>query len=87
MFDYTADQDYTISSEILTRSPIMKLTDDAPYNDEFNEVLRQSVILMAMNRQEYDINGTAPIYKVFSDAVMARLVRRSVIKKPYKKDW
>ena len=87
IFDYTADADYTITSETVIRSDIHALDDDAPYNDEFNEPLRQAVVLIGKNRQEYDIRGSALIQQVFSEAAFARVIRRSGNPKRYKIDW
>ena len=83
-FDYTADQDYTITSEVVKKTGKQELSDECPYNDAFSEVLRQALVLFAKNRQEYDINGAAIVGKILSDAAFASVIRRGYNKKIYK---
>lgn len=48
-----------------------------PYNDEFNQVLKAAVVMMAKNRNEKDITGDYALQTVFNDSAMQRVARRA----------
>jgi len=73
-----ADQEYTIILEY-NKGLADLVSGDMPYNNEFNDVLRQSIILIAKSRNEYSLIGDAALQDFFISAVMAKLVARNFI--------
>jgi hypothetical protein len=47
-----------------------------PYNDEFNDVVRGAVVMLAKNRNERDITGDYALHTFYRDTVMGKTMRR-----------
>ncbi|ACL06230.1 hypothetical protein Dalk_4552 [Desulfatibacillum aliphaticivorans] len=91
IFDRTADQDYTLKAHYKQYSADLELTDNMPYDDQFNDELRSSVVILVkaknssvaddgkmagvLTRADYEIN------KMFTDAVRSRAIARGYVKR------
>ncbi len=56
---------------------------DMPYNDEFNDVLREGLIIMAKNRNERLATPSLGLMEMYSNAGQARVISRNHVKKRY----
>jgi hypothetical protein len=76
-FDSTADQDYTI--EFLYYKGIATLTTAStmPFNSEFDDSLLESIVLIAKNKDEYDVSGDAALYDFFMQYAMRKVTSRN----------
>jgi len=87
LFDYIADQDYGIAIHYNGKSSALTTSSSMPYGDEFNEELRQAVLLMAENRNEKISDATALLYDFFRRAASTKAIRRNYIPKRYRLDF
>jgi len=95
IFDYTADQDYLLTIHYDAKASVLTIADvggetetsDMPYNDEFNQPLREALIIMAKNREEYDVSGHAYLEAVFMNAAMQNQISRRFTPKRYRLDF
>ena len=58
-----------------------------PFNDEFNDILRQFIVLTAKARNKYDTVSDAGMYDFFYSALLAKTVSRNFIPSTYKTDF
>lgn len=84
IFDYTADDDYDLTIYYNKNSTDLALTDNMPFNEEFNQPLRQAIVLQAKSRNEYDILGDAALFDFFTDASLAKVISRNFKPKGYR---
>jgi len=71
LFDYEADDDYDLTAYYDKRcnSTAKQKGDTMPYNHEFNEAIREAIVMMAKRRNEYDLSVDAAIQNwLFSQA-------------------
>jgi len=57
-------------------SPELVAGSAMPFNDEFNDVLKKVVVMMAKNRNQYDFSGDYAFYSMFQTAAGSRIVSR-----------
>jgi len=72
-----ADDDYTLLFEYNATTATLVSTDNMPYNNEFNDVLRQFLTLIGKSRNEYSIISDAAMQDFFYAAVFSKLVSRN----------
>jgi len=69
----------TITLEFNQGVAALLLAADMPFNDEFNDVLRQFIVLLCKTRNEYTLVGDAAIQDFFYQALFSKLVARNYI--------
>jgi hypothetical protein len=84
IFEYTADQDYDLTIYYNKNGTDLELTGTVPFNGQFDQPLRQMVVLQAKSRNEYDILGDAAIYDFLMDAALGKVIARNNQPKGYK---
>lgn len=84
IFERTADQDYSLTVYYNKKSTTLVTADTLPFSDEFNQPLRQAIVLQAKSRNEYDIMGDAAMHDYFMAAALAKVVSRNFTPKPYR---
>jgi hypothetical protein len=84
IFEYTADQDYDLTIYYNKNGTDLELADTVPFNGQFDQPLRQMVVLQAKSRNEYDIMGDAAIYDFLMDAALGKVIARNNQPKGYK---
>ena len=87
IFDYTADQEYTLTVHYNKKSTALTATGDMPFNDDFNLVLQQGVVLFAKNRNNKELNVDAVIGNMFEEAVNKDVLKRNFVPKNYRLDF
>lgn len=84
IFEHAAAAGYALTVYYNKDSTDLVLTDSMPFNDKFNQPLRQIIVLQAKSRNEYDILGDAAIYDYLMDAALAKVISRNHEPKGYK---
>lgn len=88
IFERTADQAY---SELVIhynkKSTALTTSGAMPFNDMFNEPLRQTMVMLAKARQEYDIVTDGALLNYFMDAAMTSVITRNYTQRRYKMDF
>jgi len=87
LFERTADQDYSLKIYFDQRTDTLASGTTMPYSDEFNDPLRESIIILAKRRNEYDVNLDAVLYDFFLDATRSIVAKRRYNQKPYYLDF
>ncbi len=84
IFEYTADADYDLTVHYNKNSTALATIGTLPFNNEFNQPLRQAIVLQAKSRNEYDIMGDSALFDFFMDAAFAKVVSRNHVPKGYR---
>jgi len=84
IFDYIADQDYGVVFHFNQKSDTLTTSSTMPYNDEFNEELREAVVLIAQNELA---DVTMLLYDTFRAAATTKAIRRNFVPKRYRIDF
>jgi hypothetical protein len=84
IFERTADATYALTIHYNTSSTALVAAGTMPFSDEFNQPIRQAIVLMAKNRNEYSVSGDAAIYDFFMEAVMSKVISRNHTPKRYR---
>jgi hypothetical protein len=88
LFDKKAAADTTIIFEYNSSVAELDSIDDTmPFNDEFNDILRQFIVLTAKARNKYETMTDASLYDFFYSALLAKTVSRNFIPSTYKTDF
>lgn len=74
-FDYTADQDYTISYIYNELTSTLTTSSYMPYDDMFNDYLREGVVLFAQSTKDKNI---VPVDKLWRDMFRGFLFQTSL---------
>lgn len=83
IFDTTADANYTVECVYNRTISELALTDTMPFNSEYNQPLRQAIVLIAKNIDEYDVSGDAALYDFFINACAIKTIQRNHNRKYY----
>ena len=83
IFERAADDDYSLKIYFDQRTDTLSSGTTMPYSDELNDPLRESIVILAKRRNEYDVNLDAVLYDFFLDAARSIVVKRRYNKKPY----
>jgi hypothetical protein len=76
-FDITADQEYSLTAYFHQKTPTKVITDDMPYNDLFNEYMRESLIVMAQKaREDKVVNVDQQFHRYFEDIAQRVVMSR-----------
>lgn len=87
LFDYIANKAYGITFHFNQKSATLETSSNMPYNDEFNEELRQSMVFIAENREMAISEATTSLYDFFTRATRTKAIRRNFIPKRYHLDF
>jgi len=79
LFDVTTDAEYTVTLEYNTGATALVAGTTMPFNDEFDDILRQFIILCGKSRNEYIIVSDAAMQDYFYEACFSKLVARNSI--------
>uniref|UniRef100_A0A6H1ZTW8 Uncharacterized protein n=1 Tax=viral metagenome TaxID=1070528 RepID=A0A6H1ZTW8_9ZZZZ len=83
VFERKADQSYTVTAHINKATGTLTTSSNMPYNDEFNEPLRQAVVLIAKARNELSVVADAALFEFFMSAATVNVIKRKYIPKKY----
>jgi len=87
-FNIEADADYTFNVYHHIKTDTLSLTDDMPYNDEFNQYLREAIVSMAQKVSDNQIPGVdQQWYGSFKNIVERHVVSRGIKQKNYHIDF
>lgn len=75
-FEETADADYALTLYLDKATGTLALDGVLPYADQFNDALRQAMIIQAKHRNELDGSVDGALLKFFSHVVMTRNIMR-----------
>ena len=84
IFETTADADYDLTIYYDIRSSALTVGGNMPYDDEFNEPLKQAMILLAKNRQEQSPGIDAQLFDFFARVAIGKVIGRRVMPKRYR---
>jgi hypothetical protein len=87
MFNTEADADYAVTLEYNVGQAALTLASNMPFNDEFNDVLRQFIVILGKNRNKYSVLADAALQDFFYDAVLAKVVARNYSPNSVKTDF
>jgi len=77
IFEKTADDTYTIKGYYDKRATVLTDGDDMPYNDEFNDPIREMIVILGHKRNENDVFTDTQLYNFFMERVVGNVVRRN----------
>lgn len=80
IFDKTADAEYSITAHFDQRVDTLVKTDSMPYSDEFNEVIREAIVMMARNRDgQKKTYGAADIEMAIKNVAVQKIIAKNFI--------
>jgi hypothetical protein len=88
IFEREADQlydDFVIHYN--KKSTALTLVGNMPFNDRFNDPLRQIMVLLAKNREETILMADSELYNFFLDSVMGEVVSRNYCPRRFRMDF
>ncbi len=77
IFERAVGSDTSVYIQYNEKPAVLALGDDMLYNDEFNTVIRGAAIMIAKNRNEYDLIGSGALHSFFSDAMLSNSIGRN----------
>ena len=77
IFEYTADDDYTVKTYADIRATALVSGGSMPYNDEFNSLIREMVVTLAHKRNEVNVFPDTEIYNFFYTKMIGNVIRRN----------
>lgn len=88
MFERACDQAYTdLIIHYNTKEATLTSTDNMPYNDIFNEGIREALVQMVKAKNRGEAVNTVAMYRTFESMVMAENIRRNWRPKGYHIDF
>ena len=87
IFDYKADQAYGLFIHYNRKSAPLEMDTTMPYNGEFDESLREGMVMIGKQRKGELESADVAIAAMFKQAVMTKAVRRNYIPKRYRLDF
>jgi len=79
-FNIESDDDYTLDAYYHIKTSTLALTDYLPYNDFFNEYIREAIVMMSTKtKDDKIINVDMQVYKLFQSIVDSIVVSRKHI--------
>lgn len=77
IFDYIADTDYALDIYFDQRTAALSSSTSMPHNDEFNQALREAMVMYAHKRNEYSIDLDSVIYDWLLGQITGRARKRT----------
>jgi len=87
LVDTLVDGDLSVVLEYNQSTALLLSGTSMPYNDEFNDVLRQFLVLMCKTRNEYTLAGDAAIQDFFYQALFSKVISRNHVPNVNKTDF
>lgn len=84
IFEQTADANYDLTIYYDQKTSALTPGGNMPHDDEFNEALKQAMILLAKNRQEGGVVTDAALFDFFTQAAIGKVIGRKTTPKRYK---
>jgi len=84
IFDYFADQAYGLIIHFSQKTDTLEMSSDMPYNDEFNEQLRQGVVMIGENKYDEVTQLSAALLTMFEQSARTKTMRRGFVPKRYR---
>lgn len=84
-FERTADEDYTVKVYYDKRALLS--AGDMPYDGEFNDPIREMIVILAHKRQEEDVLTDTQIFNYFMEQVGGNILRRQNVARSNKLDF
>jgi hypothetical protein len=84
IFERAADADYSLAIYYNKKRTVLGSGDTMPFDDDFNQPVRQAIVLIAKNRNEYDVAGDGALFDFFLDAAFTYVISRNRTPKRYK---
>ena len=83
-FNIEADANYTLTAHHHVKTATLTLVDNLPYNDFFNEYIREAIVVMASKaKDDKVVNVDMEFYKMFQLAVNEAVIGRNFTPKDY----
>lgn len=83
-FDIEADDDYALDAYYHVKTAILTADNYMPYNDFFNEYIREGIVSMAEKARENKVATVdTQFYNLFKHIVDSAVVGRNFVPKPY----
>jgi len=83
-FNVEADDDYTLKAIYHVKTATLTLIDNLPYNDFFNQYIREALVVMASKAKDDKIvNVDREFYTMFKNVVNSTVVGRNFVPKTY----
>lgn len=87
-FNIEADANYSLTAVFHQKSATLAIGDNMPYNDTFNEYLREAVVSMAQKAKDNQItNIDQQFYGTFKNIALRYVVSRNMKYRNYHKDF
>lgn len=86
-FDITSDAEYALTAIYNQYSATLTAASTMPYSSHFDQPLRESIVIQAKRREEYDVNLDAVLYDFFMDYALNKAMKRKFAKKAYYLDF
>jgi len=81
-FDIESDADYTIDAYYHVKSAVLTILSYMPYDDYFNEYIREALVVMATKaKEDKPVNVDLLFLDMFKQAVNSMVVGRNFVKK------
>jgi len=87
IFDYKADQAYGLLFHFNRKSAVLQMSTTMPYNGEFDESLREGLVMFGKQRRGEIENADIAIASMIKQAVMTKATRRNHIPERYRLDF
>jgi len=83
IFEREADDDYALTIYYDQYSAALTALGDMPYDGQFDQPMRQAMVMIAKARNEYDVNLDAQLFDFFMSSAAAKAMKKTFRKKPY----
>lgn len=87
VFERTADADYTLTTRYDQLQSTLTSTSSMPYNDRFNQVIREAVVLIAKHRQDRSVITESVLHDFFLNHALTSVIKRNFVPKRYVIDF
>ncbi|KKK64660.1 hypothetical protein LCGC14_2981950 [marine sediment metagenome] len=87
IFDHKANQAYGLFIRYNQKSAALEMNTPMPYNDEFNELLREGLVMYGKARRGELSSVDSVLRNMINNAVMTKAIRRDHIPKRYRADF
>lgn len=86
IFDNIADQSYGLIIHFSQKSAELKMSSPMPYNDEFNQEIRQGLVLIGENVYDEVSGFSVQLEQIFKRSARTKQLNRSYVKR-YRRDF
>lgn len=86
LFDNIADQSYGLIIHFSQKSAELQMSSPMPYNDEFNEEIRQGLVMIAENKYDEVSQLSSALERMFKSSARTKQLNRTYVKR-YRRDF